>query len=418
MNTAIATTTTTNTVTLNPTDGHIIAGTVIDSKRFVGRMRAAQLFQLAPDPRDAENAKKRDDSRELTDLATVRSEVQRYFDGAKKANVKPYAAYIVGLTDGDPGITPPITLYTERALWIEERTDGTAMLQVPWDVKLVAIDGETQLAARYEAQNVNPDTAQDFVPVYICFGRPTGWARQAFHDLNTLAVRPNAAISMSMDSRDPVTSIVSAIEAEVPFFKGRVNRHRRQLRDSDTDVVTITGLRGAIATLAKGIGGIRYGSRPVPLGAEDFDRVKDSAIDWFRAVADAIGPQLENRKANLASTNAILACIGAAGHALLEAPPDVRSTEALRLALKLRDIHWERDKRWDGIAGKMTPKGTLTVAGTKEAAYAVFAAMSDPKSPGFGVVRRAVAQPGASPPGPPLVERRAAPRTPSPRAPQ
>ena len=32
---------------LNPTDGHIIAGTSIDQHRFLGRVRAAQLFRRA-----------------------------------------------------------------------------------------------------------------------------------------------------------------------------------------------------------------------------------------------------------------------------------------------------------------------------------------------------------------------------------
>ena len=36
---------------LNATEGHIIAGTIIDAHRFVGRVKAAQLFQLAPDPK-------------------------------------------------------------------------------------------------------------------------------------------------------------------------------------------------------------------------------------------------------------------------------------------------------------------------------------------------------------------------------
>src|SRR5665213_2278814 len=78
---------------LNPTEGHIIAGTIIDDHRFVGRVRAAQLFQIAPDPRDTENKKKLDASKELQDLRGVRDEVQRLFEGAKKKNVQPYSEY-------------------------------------------------------------------------------------------------------------------------------------------------------------------------------------------------------------------------------------------------------------------------------------------------------------------------------------
>lgn len=53
---------------LNPTNGHIIAGAATDKHRFVGRVKAAQLFQLAPDPRDPEIKKTVDASKELQDL--------------------------------------------------------------------------------------------------------------------------------------------------------------------------------------------------------------------------------------------------------------------------------------------------------------------------------------------------------------
>jgi hypothetical protein len=42
---------------LKLTNGHIVAGTRIDQARFVGRVKAAQLFQIAPDPRATETGK-------------------------------------------------------------------------------------------------------------------------------------------------------------------------------------------------------------------------------------------------------------------------------------------------------------------------------------------------------------------------
>jgi len=66
----------------------------------------------------------------------------------------------------------------------------------------VAIDGETQLAARHEARNLNEETMQEFVPIYVCHGRDKQWARQSFHDLNALGVKPNAALSIGMDARE------------------------------------------------------------------------------------------------------------------------------------------------------------------------------------------------------------------------
>lgn len=373
---------------LNATEGHIIAGTIIDEHRFVGRVKAAQLFQLAPDPRDSENRKKVDSSKLLQDMADVREEVQRLFEGQKKKNVQAYAEYIVALSEGAEGITPPITLYTDQQLETEEREEGSCRIQVPWGEQLVAIDGETQLAARHEAANLREETKQEFVPVYICFGKDRLWARQAFHDLNTLAVRPNVALSIGMDARDPLTQITRDVERQVGFFRDRVNKVRRQLRASDADVVTISSLRGACVTLAKGINGVQYGARPVPLDDQSIGDIREAAIDWFSAVAEVIGPAIQNREHKLASAPTILAAIGAIGNPLVSiGDPDERKARAAQLANSLAAVSWERGKRWEGIAGKFTPKGAFSVGGAKETAYAVYSALTDPTDPGFSRVR-------------------------------
>ena len=213
---------------LNPTNGHIVAGVKIDDHRFLGRVKAAQLFQIAPDPRDTEDKKKFDASKELQELHSIREEVQRLFEGAKRKNVPSYAEYVVEVHNGEDGITPPITLYSEEKLEIDELENGTAFLQISWDQDLVAIDGETQLAARHEAANIDPETKHDFVPLYICHGKDKLWARQAFHDLNALAVKPNAALSIGMDARDPITQVCRALERKVPFFTDRARRAARR----------------------------------------------------------------------------------------------------------------------------------------------------------------------------------------------
>jgi DNA sulfur modification protein DndB len=373
---------------LNPTEGHIIAGAKIDSHRFVGRVKAAQLFQLAPDPRDSENKKKVDASKHLQDMLDIREEVQRLFEGQKKKNVESYAQYIADLSEGAEGITPPITLFTDSQLELEESVDGTCHIQIPWGEQLVAIDGETQLAARHEAANIRPETKQEFVAVYMCFGRDRLWARQAFHDLNTLGVRPNAALSIGMDARDPLTGVSREVERRVPFFKDRVNKVRRQLRATDTDVVTITGLRGACVTFAKGINGVQFGSRPVAFEAGSVKQLTEAAVSWFEAVADAIGPSIEDREKKLASTPAVLAAIGALGNPLASIiDSSERRARALQIAATLSNVNWERSKRWEGIAGKFTPKGAFSVGGAKETAYAVYSALSDPNDLGYTRIR-------------------------------
>lgn len=378
---------------LNPTEGHIIAGTRIDDHRFVGRVRAAQLFQIAPDPRDSENKKKLDASKELQDLLGVREEVQRLFEGAKKRNVQPYSEYIIGLANGDDGITPVMTLYSAFELSVDERDDGTAFIQIPWDQRLVAIDGETQLAARHEAANLEPSTKQEFVPIYVCHGKDELWARQCFHDLNTLAIRPNTALSIGMDARDPLTRVCREVERRVPFLVGRVNKVRRQLRGTDTEITTIAALRGACVAFAKGINGVQYGARPVPIDDADIGTVEARAIEWFEALTSALGPVLEDREGNVTSSPAVLAALGAVGHPLSYIDDAAeRHIKCRDLANDLRQVAWSRGKIWEGIAGKFTPKGTFTLGGPKETAHAIYAALTNPNSDSFRRVRPGVAQ--------------------------
>ena len=98
---------------LNPTDGHMVAGVVLDENRFLGKMRGAQLLQVASDPRKTEDLKQVSASAGLESIRRIRTEVQRLFEGAKAKNVEPYAHYIVALKHEQAGMTPPIILFTE-----------------------------------------------------------------------------------------------------------------------------------------------------------------------------------------------------------------------------------------------------------------------------------------------------------------
>ncbi|HEY2092108.1 MAG TPA: DNA sulfur modification protein DndB [Thermoanaerobaculia bacterium] len=377
---------------LNPTDGHIIAGVVLDGHRFSGKMRGAQLLQLAVDPRKTEDLSQVATSTELEALRKMRTEVQRLFEGAKAKNVEPYANYIVAVNTGQNGMTPPIILFTEHELPVHEKEDGTAFLQIPYGAQVVAIDGETQLAARFLAANINAGTKTEFVPVLVCHGRNTEWARQVFHDLNLLGVRPNAAVGISMDARDPLTFVARQVEQKVAFFKGRINTVRRQLRKSDPHVVTITGLRGACVTLAEGIGGVKYGARPVYISESEVPKIVDVATEWFTAVANVIGAAIEDRKRTVAGAPPVLAAIGAMGHELVKIDDaDARAARREELLKKLSAVRWDKSKAWEGIAGKFSPKGNFSTGGSKETAYAVYSALTDGSSDGYNQIRMSVA---------------------------
>jgi hypothetical protein len=88
------------------------------------------------------------------------NEVQRMFQGAKEKNVDSYARYIVALEEGADGISPQIVLHTQRELQYDN-PDVPTQMYLPWDVELVAIDGETQVAARFEAAQIKSPNGAD-----------------------------------------------------------------------------------------------------------------------------------------------------------------------------------------------------------------------------------------------------------------
>lgn len=381
---------------LSPSLGHVLSGTEVNEHEFEGRVMAAQLFQFAEDPRLTENEREYKGNAALEEYRRLRLEVQRSFVGAKAKNVEPYSDYIVNLHDGQHGITPTIVLWCEERLPVESNTDGHARLMVPFVTRLVAIDGETQLAARYVAREKNKETARAWVAVKICHNRPIPWAQQAFFDLNNLAIRPNAALTISMDRRDPMTHVARRLEDLIPFMKGRINKVSRQLKKRDKqNVMTITTLRGACVTLAKGIGGVQYGAGPVSDIEESLlPKIERAAVEWFRAISERFGPVIEDRERTVVASPAVMAAMGAMGHDLVHIDDVLeRKRKIDQLLLQLSTVRWDRGANWDGIAGKFTPKGTFALGGAKENGYQVYAALTDPQSPGFTQVRQGVSGP-------------------------
>lgn len=372
---------------ISPSQGHVISGVIIDPHTFEGKVKAAQLFQFAIDPRRTEDEKVYRADPTLQGLRRIRLEVQRLFSGKKKENVEPYAKYILEMYEKDAGITPTIVLWTSGELIQEERRDGMAQLMIPFEEQLVAIDGETQLAARYEARDIDPSTAKAWVAIKICHGRTVNWARQAFHDLNVLGVHPAAALAISMDGRDPMTSIARRVEEAVTFFQGRINKAKRQLSKNDTDVMTITALRGACITLAEGIGGVRYGAKPITIDPSRLPQIERVAIEWFSAVVNRIGTAIEDRERTIASAPPVMAAIGAMGHTLAGIPSEELQSKATEYAERLTLIKWEKGKHWEGIAGKYTAKGNFAIGGSKETAYGIYSALTDTTSEGYRRIR-------------------------------
>jgi len=375
---------------LNPTEGHVVAGVEIDKNRFIARVKPAQLFQMVVNPQLTEDEEEREKSRDVQASWNIRHQVQRLFEGAKERNVGPYARYVIRLAEGADGLTPVIELYSEIQLKTAVGPYGTGWVSVPFELRFVAIDGETQLAARIEAASMSPVTKEGFIPISIVHGRSINFARQCFHDLNLLGVRPNTAVGLSMDARDPLTAITRQVADEVPLFVGRVEYQRRQLRRRDKAIVTLPALRNGCVTFCTGIQGVKYGAKPVPpedLKKATFEEYKVACVAWWKAFTERFESSLENREHTVMSAPAMLAAIGAVGHRLLNMPPAARIAETKTVLDSMSTIRWERSEQWYGVIGKQSKSGGLAIAGSKEIAYSTYAALSDPSSPLYAQIR-------------------------------
>src|SRR5437879_768272 len=79
---------------------------------------------------------------------------------------------------------------------------------------------ETQLSAHYRIDThdsaIDPEIREKHkrfpLAAEVHHGIPVRSARQYFHDLNVLAVRPNTSLGLAMDTQDPLIRLVEQLE--------------------------------------------------------------------------------------------------------------------------------------------------------------------------------------------------------------
>jgi DNA sulfur modification protein DndB len=396
--------------------GQPIVAIPVDETEAIATMTVSQLLQVVPDPNKAENAKEVAADPTLAAYAGIRNEVQRAVQGAKAKNAHAFGRYIVeGLRGLRPWIAPPITLYHPLKLETAPLLNGQIVLLLPYGDFLVAIDGETQrIAWQYAAQDY-PTALGHKVKVVIHHGKPEDAARQGFYDLNTREVKPNAAVAIAMDTQDIATRITRRVMEESPVLQdGGVNVQRRQLRRTDPELMTISGLRTGVVTTLLGAPGLQIGSRPIDpahptLVDVDREALGDAVVEVWNAILEALEMELrpERRAESVVSAPSVLAGLGVLAHHAVPEPPRRHDVDAWDVGLvidRLDDVIWDRthevevrtgdesttEKRspWDGIAGKFTPSGSFSIGGPKEVGYAVADALENPDSDGGRQIRR------------------------------
>ena len=163
---------------------------------------------IRPSTLENETATRKEAGSDGVALARLRRRVQRGFLAKRKQRAIAYADYLLAIASGARhGGTPPINLYCSEPL-IEQ--DG--MLHVPFNADVFAIDGETQLEARFYNAERSPESAEEEIPFVIWFGITPEHAAQIVHDFNTYA---NPISEKEMAARNSEGALTQSVKASI-----------------------------------------------------------------------------------------------------------------------------------------------------------------------------------------------------------
>jgi hypothetical protein len=373
----------------------VIEGTQLTVMPFrpdavIGTMGLPTLLQLVPSPRTEEDTRAlKYASGTLRRHAEVRALVQRMLKSTQKGrNVTSYAAYIASGVNGEYGTgwsTPPITLWLDGQPGAvgDELVAGSGIRTVTVlpGAPVVAIDGETQVAAWHEVYD-NPERfgvtyerlSAVRLPYELYFGLTVEAARQIFYDRNVEGVPVAKNLAMSMDQRDLGTRIAHRIGETVkvehngriiPFGK-LVQGRKRQLAKSDPELMTLSALRVLVITALHGRPGLTLTSSTLhddglPPGV-DAERAAQRLVPLLSAIITRLYPHLAARTA--VSAPAVLAGIGIAAHQAIGWAASGNSLSEEELFALLEPVRWEREAAyWDGVAASANASGVLNFGG-------------------------------------------------------
>lgn len=373
--------------------GSYVKGVPVNDNTFFAVIPFKQLKVITRDPASLQpNSKQRANDPDLAELGEIHDLVQRALQGSKKTNVKSYKQYIADVVAGQVGVLPPIHLWSQNPLDAVQ-VGKTVYALVPTGEQLLSIDGETQLTAHYALAGdaALPAELKDAhqkhnLGVVVHHGIETRTARQYFHDLNVLAVRPNTSLGLSMDTSDPLMQVVDEVQA-LSVLVGRVDTAARQLSKRSPKIVTLQALRQMVVNIAKGISGIQYGARPAPVDDVDLKALKEISVALVGGYFDRFGAEIADRDNSLAGSGPVLAAVGAMGNEILRAPDGDRDQMLQQAFDRLKEVDWLKGDHWVGIAGNYTSNQVFSTKGTKEVAYAVHTALTETTSAAYHKVR-------------------------------
>lgn len=195
------------------TDTRFMGVSCLDALERHGLIRPSILEKIRPTKDDPQ----------AVGASKLRRDVQRRFDFQRKKRAKEYARYMEGIyLLGRMGSTPPITIWTQLA---RAEPDNSTLL-VKYSSPLVAVDGETQLEARYIMRVDHPETGNIWFPIDIHFNVSEMHGRQILHDYNRYAhpVTERQAVTQNMES--PLSMASQEVLVKAGIQEDEVSRFR------------------------------------------------------------------------------------------------------------------------------------------------------------------------------------------------
>lgn len=164
------------------------------------------LAQLVRDPDPATRRRKTQGVDHESPAPDLRAMVQREFRGQKRNNVSRYRAFIADVgsekIDGD---MPEIVMWVSSRLEVTAGPAGLVMVTIPPDCDPVIVDGETQVAARFDLLTTHGlDNAA--VVVRLHHGRPIEFAEQVFYFRNVKGTQVPRAFALMRDRYNPIAT--------------------------------------------------------------------------------------------------------------------------------------------------------------------------------------------------------------------
>lgn len=356
------------------------------------------LETIIPARHFAANAKIDPIERRMVDrLRELHALIQRDFAGEKRRNAQgSLADYIreawLG-SNGDrpsPGFFGPFIAYFPDEISIDPDGDGpngTAHLSS----KGFFLDGESRAEAllinveRIEDESLLERLLRKPVALHIVHGIDSSQViTKYFADVNGKGVKVNPNLVAMADYTDPYAELAKRIFEHLQID---LETRQRQVRAGSPAVLTGLQARMMVAAVAKGVGAVQYGGKPIPVDGIDFGKLEEVAQSWLSRVFSTFGADAFRDKLLVLRSVPVIACLGGLGRASF-----VGDSDGQRAALDVltdKRIDWSAGPHWHAIAGRVNPNtGRFAVGGGKEYAYATHRALTEPKSDTGQQIRR------------------------------